>query len=233
MMFWSSGSGLTFNHPLKLIPWYKRPCGGASMWMIDSGVKAEPPPIEKLLNSQIMWADVAVCPDILGDAHGTIARTREWFPQIKERKPAAKTVVCTQGTDAERMKIMDTFPDADWYGAGLNQDGDKKAFTDAERERILRWLVPEIHARGKRVHIFGIGCRMPQLELFVELGVDSFDSSTVVLIAAHGKALNGDLKQIHMTYGGTADDKRKLVDLSLRNIDLALKRLNDRKAMLF
>jgi queuine/archaeosine tRNA-ribosyltransferase len=232
-MFWSSGSGLTFDYPLKLIPWYKRPCGGASMWMIDSGVKAEPPTIEQLLRSQILWADVAVCPDILGNAKETIKRTKLWFPEIKKRKPQVKTVVCTQGTDDERRRIMDAFPDADMYGAGLNQDGNKKRFTDEERERIMRWLVPEVHDRGKKVHIFGLGCRLRQLELFCELGVDSFDSSTVVMIAAKGRALDSELHQIRMTDGGTADDKRMLVGLSLRNIELALKRFNDRKAMLF
>ena len=232
MMFWCSGSGVTFDYPLKLIPWYERPRGGASLWMVDSGVKADPPTVEELLRSQEAFADVAVCPDILGNASATIERTKMWMPEITRLCPEVTRVVCTQGTDDERRRIMDEFPGAHYYGAGLNDIAPGVRCTPEERERILRWFVPEVHARGKKVHIFGIGTSDPYLNLFYEIGVDSFDTSTVVRAAAHGQFLNHDLIKIKATQSRLADDKRHLIALSIRNIEDRMAYYQEREAWL-
>lgn len=222
MIFWCSGSGVTFDWPCKLIPWYEKPRGGASRWMIDSGVKAEPPTVEQLLEKQAQYADVAVSPDILGDPVATAERTRLWWPEIRRRRPQAETVLATQGTVDDRLRLMDEFPDSTYVGLGLWCRAPGVEWKDTDRERTLRAMVPEIHARGKRVHVFGIGCRRLHMEWLRELGVDSFDSSALVRAAVCGRVLDASCRQIRVGGPKHADAKRLRLYLSLANLSWAI-----------
>lgn len=222
MIFWCSGSGLAFDYPFKLIPWYRRPEGGASLWMIDSGVRAEPPTVDELVDAQVKYADVAVNPDVLGDPVFTMLRTAEWIEKIKKRKPWCRLVICTQGNIQERLLQVDTFPDADAYGIGMFQEYPGIPWTQEGREKALREFVPAVHARGKAVHIFGIGCTKTHMTLFRELKVDSFDSSAAIRAAVCGKILNSSLKQIHVGGGTNADTKRIRLYLNLSQVRHAI-----------
>lgn len=222
MMFWCSGSGLTFEYPRKLIPWYERPRGGASEWMVDSGVKAEPPTIEQLISTQLKYADVAVSPDILGDPEATAKRTAEWLPEITDRAPHVTRLLATQGTIIDRLRLMDRFPDVHWVGMGLNHSTPGVRWSNEDREAILHAMVPQIHARGKRVHVFGIGCTAHFLKVFRDLRVDSFDSSSPLQAARTGHVYDTMLRQVHIGGLDDADTRRLRVYLNLSQLRRAM-----------
>lgn len=230
MMFWCQGAGLDFDYALKLVPWYERVRGASSMLMVDSGVRGTPPVVRDLAQLQCAHADVAVCPDILGDASATEARTDEWLTWMDEQ-PNVIRVLCTQGTIAERIALVKKFDGRfQWAGAGLAQKAPGVPFTDDEREEILDTLVPVVHAHRMKFHAFGIGTTLRQLKTLHRLSVDSFDSSTPVLIAGFGKVLDECLNQVAL--GGTLDQayKRLLVAISIRNISAAVEVLGARGA---
>lgn len=221
-MFWCSGSGLTFDYPWKLIPWYEKPRGGASVWMIDSGVKATPPTIDELVEAQVQHADIAVNPDILGDFEATMDRTAEWLPKIREQLPQAPLVLCTHGSIDQRLWAAELFPECRFVGLGLCLKRPEVPWSNEEREEILRAVVPVVHRMGRRVHVFGIGCTRKHLELFRELRVDSFDSSAPLLAAANGRVFNDDLKQIRIGGSNSADAKRLRAYINLGQIRRAI-----------
>ena len=225
MMFWCQGAGLDFDYALKLVPWYERARGGSSMLMLDSGVRQDPPDVAELAKIQIERADVAVCPDILGDPVATADRTETWL-RLMEPYPQIIRVLCTQGEIEERIDLMRRFAGrVQWAGAGLACKSPGVRWTDEEREDVLCACVPEAHRLGMRFHAFGIGCTLRQLTTMHALGVDSFDSSTPVLIAQFGKVLDEGLNQIQI--GGTIDQsyKRLLVGISLRSVTDQVERL--------
>jgi len=230
MMFWCQGAGLDFPYALKLVPWYERTRGGQSMLMVDSGVRSEAPDVHELAAHQLDYADVAVCPDILGDAALTVARTEEWLP-LMDARPQVIRVLCTQGTIDERIAMIDRFASCvQWSGAGLAQKSPGVPFDDDERDEILEAVVPVAHEHGLKFHAFGIGATLRQLRTLHRLGVDSFDSSTPVLLAGFGKVLDEDLNQVRI--GGVLDaaHKRNLVALFLRSISNAIEALGARGA---
>lgn len=190
--------------------------------MIDSGVKAEPPTVEQLLAAQERHADVAVCPDILGDPIATAERTRLWWPEIQRRRPQAETVLATQGSIEDRLRLMDEFPDTTYIGLGMWCKAPGVEWSDADREAVLRRMVPEIHARGKRVHVFGIGCRRRHLVWLRELQVESFDSSALVRAAVVGRVLDASCRQVRVGGPKHADAKRLRLYLSLANLSWAI-----------
>jgi len=224
VIFWCQGAGIEFTWPLKLVPWYEKPRNGSCMLMVDSGVK-RPTTVEHLASIQKACADVAVCPDILGDYHETRNRTAEWLDLMKGHRHITR-VLCTQGTTQERMRLIDEFGDQfDWCGAGLVCCAPGVKFTDEQRIEILEEMVPYAHAAGLKFHAFGIGCTMKQIKVMHRLGVDSFDSSTPVIIAAFGKALSENLDQVYIGGDGGKEQKRRLVEVSLCGISTAIKKL--------
>lgn len=225
LLFFSSGAGMDYDWPYKLWPWYHAPKRGIlcnTTVMMDSGVNDEPPPVDQLVHYQASHADIAVCPDVLGDPDATARRTEEWLPRIVAARPGVTTVLCTQGEIHDRILLMARFPSVAWVGAGLKSKAPGVPWTDEEREHILRELVPRVHSAGKRFHAFGLGVSRKWIELFRELRVDSFDAATAAMAAGFGRVLDDNLRQVSVGGASTLEAKRCRLMLNLHQIEYAI-----------
>ena len=219
MRFWLSAGRVRTSYPWQLIPWYdvKSMCNQNHVeYMVDSGVRREPPSIDDLVGAQLI-ANVAVAPDVLGDPGATIERTKLWLPQIRAASPRAELVLCTQGNMDGRIAMVGMFRDQiDVFGAGLAQRLPGIDYTPRERMDIIERLTPVVHAVGARFHVFGTGCTGGMLGAMLAAGVDSFDSASPIIAASMGRVYNADLRQVSIG-GGTiksAIDARLSVNLS-------------------
>lgn len=214
MIFWLTGSGFTSNYPRQLIPWHVKPRSMAATYMVDSGVTKDPPSIEHLVDIQAKVAEIAVSPDILGDAKATIEKTEAWLPLIKRAAPHVITVVCTQGSLAERADIIKHFKGrVDVFGAGLAFKRKHIKWTPAERKDIITKITPLAHEHGARFHVFGTGCTGGILNAMLEAGVDSFDSSSPLMAAAMCRIYDKNLRQVAI--GGDTSNVGKTLRLAI------------------